>query len=176
MSSSPPLASRGASRPCPGRTGPSARATTRRKPSTWSTETPRPDGLSASRQQPGQWLAVDLGAPELVTRVDLLAIDWQNVPAGLRVEASLDGQHWNTVSEVPDYWGPLFFSEHHAFLKVRRGRVQAIFPPVRAQHVRFVQTGIGPRSWAARELFVYGPGGARPPRPPARRAHRRPPP
>jgi hypothetical protein len=116
-------------------------------------------------QTPGQWLAVDLGAPELLTRVDLLAIDWQHVPAGLRVELSLDGERWETVVSVPDYWGPLFFSEHHAFLKVRRGRVQAIFPPVRARHVRIVQTAEGSRSWAARELFVYGPGGPRPPVP-----------
>jgi hypothetical protein len=116
-------------------------------------------------QTPGQWLAVDLGAPALLTRVDLLAIDWQHVPAGLRVDLSLDGQHWDTVSAVPDYWGPLFFSEHHAFLKVRRGRVQAIFPPVHARYLRLVQTASGPRSWAARELFLYGPGGPRPPVP-----------
>ena len=124
----------------------------------WNTEHP---------QMPGQWLAVDLGAPELVTRVDLLAIDWQNVPAGFSVEVSTDARRWDTVTAVPDYWGPLFFAEHHAFLRARRGRVQAIFPPVLARHVRLVQTGAGPRSWAGRELFVYGPGGPRPPVPQA---------
>ena len=116
-------------------------------------------------QTPGQWLTVNLGAPALVTRVDLLAIDWQNLPAGLSVEVSTDAHHWDTVTAVPDYWGPLFFSEHHAFLRARRGRVQAIFPPVLAQHVRLIQTGTEPRSWAGRELFVYGPGGPRPPVP-----------
>ena len=114
-------------------------------------------------QTPGQWLHLDLGAPQLVARVDLLVVDWLWVPAGLRVDVSLDGQRWDTVSAVPEYWGPLFFSEHHAFLKVRRGRVQAIFAPVSARHVRIVQTGSRPdRPWAARELFVYGPGGPRP--------------
>ena len=83
-------------------------------------------------QAPDQWLAVDLGAPELVSRVDLLSIDWLWVPGGLRVDVSTDGQRWDTVRAVPEYWGPLFFSEHHAFLKVRRGRVQAIFPPSRS--------------------------------------------
>jgi hypothetical protein len=124
-------------------------------------------GWTSGRQQtPGQSLTVDLGTSELVTRVDLLAIDWQNVPAGLRVEVSEDGQRWETVSTVPDYWGPLFFSEHHPFLKVRRGRVQAIFPPVRARHLRLVQTASGPhRGWAARELFAYAPGGPCPPVP-----------
>ena len=124
-------------------------------------------GWNSGRQQtPGQSLTVDLGTSELLARVDLLAIDWQNVPAGLRVEVSEDGQRWETVSTVPDYWGPLFFSEHHPFLKVRRGRVQAIFPPVRARYLRLVQTASGPhRGWAARELFAYAPGGPRPPVP-----------
>jgi hypothetical protein len=60
---------------------------------------------TGGQQTPGQWLAVDLGAPQLLTRVDLLAIDWQAVPAGLRVETSEDGRRWRTVSSIPDYWG-----------------------------------------------------------------------
>ena len=116
-------------------------------------------------QVPGQWLAVDLGAPALLTRVDLLTIDWQNVPAGLRVEVSQDGRQWETVTDVADYWGPLFFSEHHPFLKVRGGRVQAVFSPVRARYLRLLQTASGSRSWAARELVAYSPGGPRPPVP-----------
>ncbi len=121
---------------------------------------------TGGEQTPGQWLAVDLGALQLVTRVDLLAIDWQDLPGGLQVEVSEDGQRWETVVTVPEYWGPLFFSEHHPFLKVRRGRVQAIFPPVRARHLRLVQTGsVRHHTWSARELFAYGPGGPRPPVP-----------
>src|SRR5262249_53174542 len=108
---------------------------------------------SRRAQEPGQWLAVDLGASELVTRVDLLAIDWQNVPGSFRVEVSEDARKWSTVVTVAQYWGPLFFSEHHAFLKVRRGRVQAIFPPVRARHVRIVDTAsVATHSWSGREL------------------------
>src|SRR5262249_11568101 len=79
-----------------------------------------------------------------------------------RIEVSLDARHWDTVSEVSDYWGPLFFSEQHAFLKVRRGRVQAIFPSVRAQHVRLTQTKAGSRSGAGRQLFLYPPECLRP--------------
>jgi hypothetical protein len=76
---------------------------------------------------PDQWLEVDLGSTELIARVDLLAIDWQDLPGGFRVEVSPDGSRWDTVVTVPEYWGPMFFSEHHPFLKVRRGRVQAVF-------------------------------------------------
>jgi hypothetical protein len=53
----------------------------------------------------------------------------------------------------------LFLSEGRPFLRVRRGRLQAIFPPVRTRHLRIVQTSSIPfRAWSARELFVYGPG------------------
>ncbi len=100
---------------------------------------------------------MDLGAPQDVSRVDLLAIDWREVPAGIQVERSEDGAHWETAVAVPDYWGPLFWSERHAFLKVRRGRVQAIFTPVRARFLRLTWTGTGSQAWAARELFVYRP-------------------
>jgi F5/8 type C domain len=110
---------------------------------------------SRGPQEPGQWLAVDLGTTEPVTRIDVLAIDWQNIPGSFRVEVSEDGQQWNTVATAPQYWGPLFFSEHHPFLKVRRGRVQAIFPPVRAHHVRLVNTAtLTYRSWTGRGPYT----------------------
>jgi hypothetical protein len=114
----------------------------------WSTRAP---------QVPGQWLAVDLGSTQDVARIDLLALDWTEVPAGFRVEASRDGTTWSTVASAPRYWGPLFFSERHAFLKVQRGRLQTIFPAVPARFIRILQTGQGPHEWAARELFVYRP-------------------
>jgi F5/8 type C domain len=114
-----------------------------------------------NRQAPGQWLAVDLGREQTVARIDLLAIDWQEVPAGFHVEWSRDGVRWATAVSVSQYWGPLFWSERHAFLKVRRGRVQAIFDPVRARYLRVVMARSGPQAWAARELFVYEPGPAR---------------
>jgi F5/8 type C domain len=112
------------------------------------------------RQAPGQWLAVDLGREQTVARLDLLAIDWQEVPAGFHVEWSRDGGQWTTAVSVPQYWGPLFWSERHAFLKIRRGRVQAIFDPVQARYLRVVQDGSGRQAWAARELFVYEPAPA----------------
>src|SRR4029079_525816 len=86
-----------------------------------------------------------------------------------QVETSEDGARWQTAVAVPEYWGPFFWSERHAFLKVRRGRVQLMFsavrrgrvqlmfPPVRARFLRLTQTGTGHQAWAARELFVYRP-------------------
>ncbi len=115
----------------------------------WSTGQP---------QGPGQWLLMDLGKEEDVGRVDLLATDHREVPVGFRVEWSRDGGHWEEAVSVPSYWGPLFWSERHAFLKVRRGRVQAVFAPVRARFLRVALTGeSSPHAWAAGEVFVYRP-------------------
>ena len=110
-------------------------------------------------QQPGQQIVVDLGRATPVTRVDLLSIDWQEVPAGFRIDVSRDGSRWEGVLSVPRYWGPFFFAGHHAMLKVRHGRVQAVFPPTTSRWLRITQTGTVPyRQWMARELFVYAPG------------------
>jgi F5/8 type C domain/Dolichyl-phosphate-mannose-protein mannosyltransferase len=109
-------------------------------------------------QVPGQWLTVDLRTEMEVTRVDLLPLDWREVPAGFRVDVSTTGEEWRTVASVPEYGGPLFFSERHPFLKVRRGRVQAVFPAVLVRFVRIMQTGRDPyHEWSVRELFVYRP-------------------
>jgi hypothetical protein len=125
----------------------------------WETDAP---------QSPGQWIEVDLGAETAVARVDLLAIDWQAVPAGLAVELSRDGRAFHTAVSVPRYWGPVFVAGPHPFLRVRRGRVQASFPAAPARFVRVVQTGSAPgHEWAARELFVYGPAPPPPAPPPA---------
>ncbi len=122
---------------------------------------------TGAAQAPGQWLAVDFGRDEEVARLDLLATDWQEVPAGFRVESSSDGRRWTTLVSAPGYWGPFFVSEFHPFLRVRRGRVQAIFPPVRARFLRVVQTGTSPYAWSARELLAYRPAppGPAPPAP-----------
>jgi hypothetical protein len=119
---------------------------------------------TGQRQAPGQWLLVDLGGEEEVARLDLLSTDSHEVPAGFRVEWSRDGGRWAEAVSVPQYWGPLFWSERHAFLKVRRGRIQAVFEPVRARFLRVALTaGSSRHAWAAREVFVYRPA----PPPPA---------
>jgi hypothetical protein len=117
-------------------------------------------GWSTGRgQRPGQAIMVDLGRETVVTRVALLALDWRDTPLGFRIEVSQDGARWDVVVAVPRYWGPLFVSEHHAMLKVRRGRVEATFAPRSARFVRIVQTGTAAhRRWSAREIFVYAPG------------------
>jgi F5/8 type C domain-containing protein len=113
---------------------------------------------TAGGQIPGQWIRVDLGKEEMVSRVDLLTLDWQEIPVGFRVEVSRDGLRWREAVNVPRYIGPFTHSEYHPFLKVRRGRVQAVFHPSRARFVKIIQTGSrGHHDWMIREIFVYRP-------------------
>ena len=145
--------------------GPSPRATGPSRRATCSTATsPRPGTPAAPRPPASGSPSISAPLPSSPASTSSPSTGSTCRPDSASSSPS-DGRHWDAVAAVPDYWGPLFFSEHHAFLKVRRGRVQAIFPPVRARHLRILQTAAGARSWAARELFAYGPGAPRPPVP-----------
>jgi F5/8 type C domain len=109
-------------------------------------------------QEPGQWITVDLGKRERLGRMDLAVPLWQDIPQDFRLEGSLDGSNWLSLAEVFDYIGPFFSAGPHPFLKVRRGRVQVVFPPRDLRYLRFVQQGkTGVRSWSANEIFLYRP-------------------
>ncbi len=113
-------------------------------------------------QEPGQWVTVDLGKRERLGRMDLGVPLWQDIPQSFRLEGSLDGRNWLSLAEISDYIGPFFSAGPQAYLKVRRGRVQVVFPPRDLRYLRFVQEGkTSVRSWSANEIFIYRPG-ARP--------------
>jgi hypothetical protein len=106
------------------------------------------------------WIQADLGAAHEVGMIALLPRAYQEVPAGLRAELSTDGRDWVTVREVPEYYGPLYWSGGHPVGRVRWGRVELRFAPRRARFVRLTQLGASPRfAWTVRELFVYETGG-----------------
>jgi hypothetical protein len=107
------------------------------------------------------WVRVDLGRAHDVGMVVLLPRTFQEVPAGLRLEVSVDGRDWATTREIPEYYGPLYWSGGHPVGRVRWGRIELRFPPHRARFVRLTQLGTNPRfAWTIRELFVYESGGA----------------
>jgi hypothetical protein len=106
------------------------------------------------------WLQVDLGAVHPVGMVAWLPGAYQEVPVGYRVETSLDGVHWTTEREVPQYYGPLYWAAGHPMGRVRWGRVEVRFPARPARHVRVTHLGQDDRfPWTIRELFVYEAGG-----------------
>ena len=106
-------------------------------------------------RQTGMWFAVDLGRPRRVAMLAWLPGAFEEVPTGFRVEASSDGRNWTTLREVPQYYGPLYWSGGHPMGRVRWGRAEVRFPPVAARHLRITHIGSDRRLWTVRELFVY---------------------
>jgi len=121
---------------------------------------------TARPKQGGEWLRVDLGAVEPVALLRLLPGTYQEVPDGLRLEASRDGERWTTLIELPRYMGPLYWSAGRPMGRVRSGRVELRVPPTEARYLRLTQLG---RSalwhWTVRELFVYAAAAGAPPAP-----------
>ena len=106
------------------------------------------------------WVQIDLGAAHEVGMVTMLPRTFQEVPPGLRTELSLDGRDWTVAREIPEYYGPLYWSGGHPMGRVRWGRVELRFPPRQARYVRLTQLGTSSRfAWSVRELFVYETGG-----------------
>jgi hypothetical protein len=106
----------------------------------WSTGTPQADG---------QWFQVDLGRTETVARIVLDAANSPgDVPRGLRVEVSTDGQQWQTVCDCPTTGA------------AQQGGVLTVsLPPTALRYVKFTQTGpagvAGGLWWSIHDLRLY---------------------
>jgi hypothetical protein len=115
---------------------------------------------TAGPQRGGEWLRIDFGGPERVTLVRWIPGTFQEVPKGLRLDASLDGAAWRMLVELPEYVGPLYWSAGRPMQRVRAGRVELRVPPTLARYLRITQTGSDRhRPWTVRELFVYADAG-----------------
>ena len=124
----------------------------------WSTSHP---------QRGGEWVQIDLGAVVPVALVRWLPGTYQEVPRGLRLDASLDGNAWRTLVDLPEYAGPLYWSAGRPLARVRSGRVELRVTPEPARYLRIAQTGRGGLwAWTIRELYVYAATGPAAPEPP----------
>jgi hypothetical protein len=113
----------------------------------WSSRAPR---------RGGEWIEVDLGRVEPVALVRWLPGTYQEVPSGLVLEASRDGRAWQRLVDLPQYFGPLYWSAGRPMGHVRTGRVELRVPPTPARYLRITQTGQNEiRPWTIRVLFVY---------------------
>lgn len=104
-------------------------------------------------QRPGDFFQVDLGQP---TRVDGILLDHslyrRDYPRGYRIDVSLDGVAWSTVSEAPEFLPPLT-----QFLRPRSLRLDLPFSPTRTRYLRIVQTGSDDVYWwSITEINVTG--------------------
>ena len=92
-------------------------------------------------QNPGVWLAVDLGRPHRVNQVTMLAPQPQWSPKSYAVDTSLDGRDWSPAVVRADGTGL---------------RTVATFEPTAARHLRITQTGNRIERWVVSELEIYG--------------------
>jgi hypothetical protein len=114
---------------------------------------------TASPQQGDEWLRVDLGTTARVAMIRWLPGVFQEVPRGIRLEASVDGIAWHVLVELPAYAGPLYWSAGRPMRRVRNARVELRVPPTPARYLRITQTGRDERwGWTVREVFVYADG------------------
>ena len=122
---------------------------------------------SGQPKRGGEWFQVDLGRVEPVALIRWLPRSYQEIPAGLVVETSLDAVTWQRLIVLPEYQGPLYWSAGHPVARVRSGRVELRVPPTPARYLRVTQTGqaVG-WYWTVRELFVYAADPGAVPTPP----------
>ena len=115
---------------------------------------------TGSAMGPADWFQVDLGRNEPVALIRWLPGMFQEVPRGLALEASLDGQTWDRRIELREYMGPLYWSAGRPVDWVRAGRVELRLPmPSPVRHLRIRQIGDDRIwSWTIRELFIYAAG------------------
>ncbi len=109
--------------------------------------------------QPGEpgWFAVDLGREQDVAEVDVWARFAPDLSRGVRVEVSANGETWQTVREVKDYWRFCSWAEDRP-LPSLDGWIVARFEPTRCRWIRV--TDVGERHlyyWAIDELKVRAP-------------------
>ena len=96
---------------------------------------------SQASQTPGQWVQVDLGATQNVSRVVLdTGIDAGDYPRGYTLETSTDGSTWTQQATGAG-----------------SGQLTTIdFPSTSARYVRITQTGSSGSWWSVADLRAYG--------------------
>ncbi len=90
---------------------------------------------------PGAWLAVDLGRPHRLTHLAMLSTEPDWAPRGFQVEVSDNGQTWSPPISQGKGAGT---------------RTVASFEPVTTRHLRITQTGNAIERWLVSELEIYG--------------------
>ena len=95
---------------------------------------------TATGQQPGQYLQVDLARSQRVRRVVLdTGADTGDYPRGYALSTSADGAHWSQVATGAG-----------------SGQLTTIdIPATAARFLRVVQTATAPQWWSVADLRVY---------------------
>lgn len=109
-------------------------------------------------QNQGDYYFLDLGKIETVGKISYIPASYRHVPLGYQVAASLDGKDWQILAQVRHYKGPIFWSGPTPLTKVRRGRVEAVFPPRPCRFIKISLLHDSPEyHWSINELFLFTP-------------------
>lgn len=105
----------------------------------------------------GQGFILDLGAEQPVSGVALLPITHEQIPTGLKIEASVDGQHYFKLRDTSKYWGPFYMSGPHPFLRTVHIRIESYWSPHAIRYLRITHVGNSEMPWSVREVLAWGP-------------------
>ncbi len=108
-----------------------------------------------SRAREGEGFVVDLGRVRMLSGLAMVMSDFRDCPAGLKVEAAASPGRWRTLASTTRYWGPMYASGPHPFLKARYPRIECYFPPTPARWVRVTHLGRAGRPWRFCEFILY---------------------
>lgn len=93
--------------------------------------------------RPGEWLEIELAEAHLVGAVELdVGALPRDYPRGYRLEASADGDRWQTIAEEPSLRPPLA-----GFLRPTELRLRLPMPPTPTRFLRLTQTGKARTHW-----------------------------
>ena len=109
-------------------------------------------------QDPGEWLAVDLGVVRTVGGIEqAIGQDTMGFPRRLAIDVSLDGQEWRLVWDGGTA-GPAFVAAVERPLEIP---IRIAFEPQSARFVRLRQIGHFEGGWTIAELRVCAPAPSR---------------
>ncbi|MGH7530541.1 MAG: discoidin domain-containing protein [Gemmatimonadales bacterium] len=123
----------------------------------------------ARRNQPDEWIVIDLGRPYDVKAIQVNYADYQSglygtdstVVTRFRLRASIDGREWTTVADL----------SHEQ--RDRPNAYVELAVPVRARFVRYEHVFVAAANLAISDMRVFGNGRSGPPATPAGLAARR---
>jgi hypothetical protein len=113
--------------------------------------------LTRGNNPDGQGLVIDLGREETVGGFSLIPRNYQEVPAGLKIETAGSIGPFRLVREVRNYAGPFYISGPNPFFMYRYPRIECYFEPQAVRYLRLTQLGKIRDDWPVRELLVFGP-------------------
>ncbi len=105
----------------------------------------------------GQGFVLDLGQEQTLSGIALIPMEHEQVPAGLKIEASTDGKTYSVLRQAANYWGPFYMSGPHAFMRTVHIRVESYWPAKPVRYLRVTHAGKSELPWTVQEVLAWEP-------------------